>query len=137
MIERRGWVYQKRRRDAFHCKIDLRVAPNLRECLLIKITVVKEKCLLTFLCKSLSQNDELEIICSNLNFVLNNVNKFYVQFVWAISKKISQNGEKCLQKILSFCDTRYYQTRSKSSENKELFEPKPFEDSYFPYCINQ
>lgn len=93
--------------------------------------------LLMFLCKSLSQNDELETICSNLNFVLNNVNKFNVQFVWAISKKISQNGEKYLQKILSFCDTRYYQTRSKSSENKELFEAKPFEDSCFPYCINQ
>ena len=68
------------------------MAPNLRECLLIKITVVKEKCLLTFLCKSLSQKYELETICSNLNFVLNNVNKFNVQFVWAISKKISQNG---------------------------------------------
>ena len=92
MTERRGWVFQKRRRDVFHYKIDLRVAPNLRECFLIKITVVKEKCLLTFLYKSLSQNDEVETICSNLNFVLNNINIFNAQFVLAISKKISQNS---------------------------------------------
>lgn len=42
-----------------------------------KITVGKEKCFLTGFYWSISQNDyELEIVCSNLNFPLNNVNKF-------------------------------------------------------------
>ena len=45
--------------------------------LVAEITVDKEKCFLTCLYKSCSQNDdELETFCSNLAFALNNINKF-------------------------------------------------------------
>ena len=49
----------------------------LRECIVAEITVNKEKCFLTCLYRSPSQNDdELGTFCSDLTFLLNNINKF-------------------------------------------------------------
>ena len=50
---------------------------DLQECIVAEITVDKERCFLTCLYNSPSQNDdELEIFCSDLTFPLNNINRF-------------------------------------------------------------
>ena len=50
---------------------------DLQECMVAEITVDKEKCFLTCLYRSPSQNyEELEAFCSNLTCLLNNINKF-------------------------------------------------------------
>ena len=50
---------------------------DLQECIVAEITVDKEKCFLTCLYRSPSQNDDkLETFCSDLTFLLNNINKF-------------------------------------------------------------
>ena len=55
-------------------RIDL---SDLQECIFAETTVDKEKCFLTSLHRSPSQNDgELETFFSDLTFLLNNVNKF-------------------------------------------------------------
>ena len=53
---------------------------DLQQCLVTEVTVEKERCLLTCLHRSPSQNDdELETFCSDfipLTFLLDNINKF-------------------------------------------------------------
>ena len=50
---------------------------GLQECIVAEVTVDKERCSLTCLCRSPSQNDdEFETFCSDLTFLLNNINKF-------------------------------------------------------------
>ena len=50
---------------------------DLQECIVAEVTVDKERCFLTCLYRSLSQNDdEFETFCSDLTFLLNNINKF-------------------------------------------------------------
>ena len=50
---------------------------DLEECTVAEVTVDKERRFLTSLQRSPSRNDdEFETFCSNLNFVLNNINKF-------------------------------------------------------------
>ena len=53
------------------------VLSNLQECIVADITVDKERYSLTCLCRSPSQkNEEFETFCSDLTFLLNNINKF-------------------------------------------------------------
>ena len=50
---------------------------DLQECIVAEVTVDKERCFLTCLYRSPSQNDdEFETFCSDLTFLLNNINKF-------------------------------------------------------------
>ena len=65
---------------------------HLRECLLTKMTVFKEKYLSTPLCRSRSEKNELETFYSDLNFILSKINKFNVRFVLMISTQKFKNG---------------------------------------------
>ena len=50
---------------------------DLQECIVAEITVAKERCFLTSLYRSPSQNDDkLETFCCDPIFLLNNINKF-------------------------------------------------------------
>ena len=51
--------------------------PDLQECIVAEITVDKERCFLTCVNRSPSQNDdELETFCSDQTFLIDNINKF-------------------------------------------------------------
>ena len=66
---------------------------HLREWLHTKITVVKEKYLSTSLCsRSPREKNELETFYTDLNLILNEIDKFNVRFVLPISIQKSQNG---------------------------------------------
>ena len=50
---------------------------HFQECIVAEITVDKERCFLTCLFRLPSENDDdFETFCSNLTFLLNNINKF-------------------------------------------------------------
>ena len=50
---------------------------HFQECIVAKVTVDKERCFLTCLFRSPSQNDDdFETFCSDLTFLLNSINKF-------------------------------------------------------------
>ena len=58
---------------------------TLQECLVAEITFGEVKCFLTCLFRSSSHNDDgLEIFCFDLNFLLNNVNKYQPSCLIAI-----------------------------------------------------
>ena len=50
---------------------------DLQECIVAEVTLDKERCFLTCLYRSPIQNyDAFETFCSDLTFLLNNINKF-------------------------------------------------------------
>ena len=66
---------------------------DLQECKVAEVIVDKERYFLTCLYRSPSQNDdEFETFGFGLTFLLNNINKFHVQFFYVISMQNIPDG---------------------------------------------